>query len=366
MASQPSDNGPVTTNVLGDEAVCQQEDTARPAPRGSLLVSERPSITVAIPTMNGSRHLPETLRSILAQTGPAFDLLLCDDRSDDDTPTLAQSLAGDRIRVVVNSERLGLAGNWNQCVALSHAPLVAVVHQDDVLRPGHLGAHVAAFEEDSSVGLVASASEMIDVEGNPVPASVVERGGLGPIDRTFAAAESLPMLAAGNPLRCSAVSIRLAAHAEVGGFDPTLRYVVDWDFWLRVARRWSISWRATPTVEVRWHEESETHRFKKGTLDLEETERVSAALLSMLKEDGQPIGPLASAVRRRLARAYLNRAHVALRVGDGHLSRRCLQRAIHIWPGVVGTIAADPRLLAQMAAAWALPGLSGRWFRREA
>jgi glycosyltransferase involved in cell wall biosynthesis len=328
-------------------------------------LSERPSITVAIPTMNGSRHLPETLRSILAQMGPAFDLLLCDDRSDDGTPIVAQSMAGDRIRIVVNSERLGLAGNWNQCVALSYAPIVAVVHQDDVLRPGHIAAHVAAFEENPSVGLVASASEVIDVEGNPVPASVVERGGLGLIDHTFAPGESLPVLAAGNPLRCSAVSIRLVAHAEVGGFDPALRYVVDWDFWLKVTRRWSLSWRATPTVDVRWHDESETHRFTKGTLDLEETERVSAAVLSMLKEDGQPIGPPASEVRRRLARAYLNRAQVALRVGDGHLSRRCLKRAIHLWPGVVGTTAADPRLLAQMAAVWALPGPSGRWFRRE-
>src|SRR4051794_7930075 len=139
--------------------------------------------------MNGSRHLAETLRGVLAQEKAAFGLLVCDDRSDDDSVAQVRSLAGDRARIVENGERLGLAGNWNQCVALSRTPLVAIVHQDDVLRPSHLAAHVAAFGADPSVGLVASASGVIDAEGREVPASVVERGGLGPADRTFTPGE---------------------------------------------------------------------------------------------------------------------------------------------------------------------------------
>lgn len=315
-----------------------------------------PPITVAIPTMNGARHLAETLRSVLDQEGVAFDLLISDDRSDDDTLATVVAVAGDRARLVVGSERLGLARNWNRCVTTSRTPLVAVIHQDDVLRLGHLAAHVAAFAADPAVGLVASASGVIDGGGNEVPASVVGRGGLGPADRTFVAGTALRFLAAENPLRCSAVTLRAAAHAYVGGFDPAFRYAVDWDFWARVARRWSLAWLATPSVDVRWHVESETHRFRHGTLDLEESEAVIAALA--------PAADLstARAARRRLARAYLNRAHVAVRGGDGRLGRDCLRTALRTWPGVVKTIAADPRLAVQMAAVWALPGRSGRWF----
>jgi glycosyltransferase involved in cell wall biosynthesis len=324
-------------------------------------VSESPSITVAIPTMNGSRHLPEALRGVLAQEGVAFDLLISDDRSDDDTLARARALAGDRARLLVNSERLGLAGNWNQCVALSRTPLVAVVHQDDVLRPGHLAAHVGAFGADPAVGLVASASGVVDEEGKEVPPSVVGRGGLGPVDRTFAASAVLPLLAEGNPLRCSAVSIRARAHADVGGFDPALRYVVDWDFWVRVARRWSLAWLAAPTVDVRWHAASETHRFKDGTSDLEESERVLHALLASLDGETAVTRGLRSSARRRLSRAFLNRAHELVRGGDGRLARTCLGRSLRLWPWVVSSIAADPRLAAQMAAVLAAPGLAGRW-----
>lgn len=312
-------------------------------------------ITVAVPTMNGSRHLAGTLRSILDQQGASFDLLVCDDRSDDDTLSVVDAAAGDRVRVLVNGERLGLAGNWNRCVAEARTPLVAIVHQDDLLLPGHLERHVGSFQRDPSVGLVASASVVVDDAGKPVPASAVGRGGLGDVDRTFTPAEALPALAVANPLRCSAVSMRVRAHLDSGGFDPRLRYVVDWDHWLRTIERWSLAWHAQPSVAVRWHPASETHRFRTGTLDLEETERLLEALHQ---------GPLAHIEgrreierlsRRSLARAYLNRAYTASRAGDGRLAWDCLARALRLQPAILGTLLLDPRLVARLAAASLLP-----------
>ncbi len=311
-------------------------------------MSDAPRITAAIPTMNGARHVAETVRGILAQEGAPFDFIVSDDRSDDETLAIIRSLAGDRARIVQNSERLGLAGNWNQCVALCQTPLVAIVHQDDVWHPGHLVLHVRAFE-NSNIGLVASATHTIDDSGVQVPPTVVDCGGLGVEDRTFAAGEAVKAMAGGNPLRCSAVSIRVAVHADVGGFNPSLRYVVDWDFWLRVAENWAIAWRAEPTVDVRWHSASETHRFATGTLDLEETEAVLHRL-------GQPLG------NRVLSRAYLNRAYAAVKAGDGLLARRCLGRSLRLWPGIAAVIVADPRLAVMMGGAVIAPKRVGRWF----
>jgi glycosyltransferase involved in cell wall biosynthesis len=327
-------------------------------------VVEHPRLTVAIPTFNGARHLADTLRSIVVQTGPAFDLLIADDRSEDETLFVARAEAGDRARVVVNSERLGLAGNWNQCVTLSRTPLVAVFHQDDIMRPGHLAAHIGVFAADPRLGLVASAAEVIDDEGRPVPRSVVERGGLGPLDRVFEAGAAVAEMAHENPFRCSAVTLRAEAHADIGGFDPSYRYVVDWDAWLRIARRWSLAWLSRPTVAIRWHPASETHRFKTGTADLDETARLVEAVFT---QDG-PRWPEAARLRRaadrRLARAFLNRAHEALKAGDATLARRVLKRALSLDKRLVGTIAADPRLAVQMAALTIAPKTAARWFAR--
>ena len=323
-----------------------------------------PKITVAIPTMNGERHLPETLRSVLAQESVAYDLIVSDDRSDDGTLDVARAILGDRGRIVVNSERLGLAGNWNRCVALSGTALVAIVHQDDLLRPGHLALHAGAFGGNSKVGIVASASSVIDAEGVEIPQTIVGRGGLGPVDRTFVAREVLPFMAIGNPLRCSAVSIRAEAHSQAHGFDPALRYVIDWDFWLRLAASWSLAWIADTTVDVRWHASSETHRFKTGTADLEETLSVFTRLLRDLTSDEISKKTVERAATKSMGRAYLNRAYELLKGANGTAARACLKQSIRLDPMILTTIVADPRLAAQMAVVWGSPTLSARWFRR--
>jgi glycosyltransferase involved in cell wall biosynthesis len=301
-----------------------------------------PIFTVAIPTYNGARHVEEAVTSILDQQGVAFELVISDDRSTDDTLDRIRRAAGDRARIEVNSERLGLAGNWNRCVALARAPFVGVFHQDDLMRPGHLAAHLNGFGPET--GLVASGGIVIDDSGEPVPSTTVEPGGLGPDKRRFAPGGFLPDLAISNPLRCSGVSLRVAAHAAVGGFDPSFRYVVDWDLWARIAERFEVAWIGQPTVSIRWHAASETHTFKTGTTDLEETAR----LLDGLRLRHPDLAASRSQADKRLARAYLNRAYQAAKSGPPALCRSCLHRAVLLHPGIVGSILSDPRLATRL------------------
>jgi glycosyltransferase involved in cell wall biosynthesis len=321
-----------------------------------------PVLTVAVPTYNGAAHLAETLHSIMSQEGVAFELVVSDDRSDDETLDVVRAVAGDRARVAVNSERLGLAGNWNRCVALCHTPMVAVFHQDEVMEPGHLAAQVRASAADEGIGLVASASEVIGEKGDPIPDQVVGRGGLGPVDRVFQPGALAARMDEGNPLRCSAVMLRRAAFTDSGGFDPSYRYVLDWEFWLRMSRRWKIAWLAKPTVRVRWHAASETHRFKTGTADLDETARLLEQLFTVDWKDRTDAEVLRRTANGRLARAFLNRAHEALGAGRTELARDALRRGLRRSPGLIATILRDPRLCLQMAALAAAPRLAGRLF----
>jgi hypothetical protein len=300
-------------------------------------------LTVAIPTYNGASHIEAAVRSILHQRDADFDLIVSDDRSSDDTLDRIRQLAGDRARIEVNSERLGLARNWNRCVERTQTPFVAIFHQDDVMMPGHLAAHLAAFAP--GVGLVASAVEVVDARGEPIPPGRVEPGGCGPIDRIDPIGEFLRELAVSNPLRCSAVTLRVEAHRATGGFDPALRYVVDWDHWIKVARSWRVAWIASPTIQMRWHDASETHTFKSGTADLDE----SSQLVARLHESDPALASFAPAARARLARAYLNRAYDAARSGQPSLCRLALRRAVAQRPAILAEILRDPRLLARLA-----------------
>jgi glycosyltransferase involved in cell wall biosynthesis len=324
---------------------------------------DRPQLTVALPTYNGARYIADALEGILAQEGAAFELLVSDDQSSDATLEIARAIAGDRARIAVNPERLGLAGNWNRCIELSQTPWVAIFHQDDVMRPGHLSSHLRALQTQPEGGFVASAADVIGSDGAPVSSRVVARGGLGPVDRLFPPEALLPELAVSNPLRCSSVTIRKNAHADVGGFDASYRYVVDWDFWIRVARRWPVIWLAAPTVAIRWHGASETHRFKTGTADLDESIRLLDALYARDGQNFPSARKLRHSADRRLARGFLNRAYDASRSGDRSLVRVCLARAYRLAPGAVLQSLLDPRLVARIAQGLLAPTPYGE--RRE-
>jgi len=327
-----------------------------------------PILTVALPTCNGSRHLREALAGLKLQGEVDFDATVCDDRSDDDTVAIARDELGDRGRIFINPERLGLAGNWNRCVDRSRTEWVAIFHQDDVMRPGHLARHLGliASAPSEDVGLVAGDVAMIDEEGNEIPRRYVDPGGLRGKRQSASGTDFPPgwsrLLATSNPFRCSAVTTRKAAHAAVGGFDPSYHYAVDWDFWARVSVDWGLIWGGGPsTVAMRWHPASETHRFKTGTIDLDEQIRLLHALHESLG-----LGHSArTRADRRLARAFLNRAHVALKGGDSELARECLGRAMKISPRVLGWLASDPRLAVQMSMLSLAPGLARRLFGRR-
>jgi glycosyltransferase involved in cell wall biosynthesis len=313
------------------------------------MTDDESSLTVAVPTCNGAPHLVAALRSIVAQRDSArFDLLIVDDHSDDDTLEIVRHELGDAVRVSVNSERLGLAANWNRCVALSRTPWVAIFHQDDVMRPGHIAGQLGAIARWPDLGFICGAYEVIDAKGQRVSPDVIECHKLDTADRTYARGEFVADLAVRNPVRCSTVALRKLAHAEVGGFDPALRYAVDWDFWYRVAREFPVAWLAEPTVAVRWHATSETHRFRRGTADLEEVARV---IETIFRNEGHTWPDRKSrekSAARRLARAYLNRAYEAARAGAGRLCRRCLRRASKLWPGILWALMRNPRLAARI------------------
>jgi glycosyltransferase involved in cell wall biosynthesis len=325
-------------------------------------------ITVAVPTCNGESHLSETLLSILSQKGADFELIISDDNSDDRTLDLVRATAGDRAHVVVNRERLGLAGNWNQCVRLCSTPYIAIVHQDDVLCPGHLAAHVSAFNKDERVGLVASNKTTIDAQGREIP-DPATLSGLGPIDRVYYPGEvAEQMVVRDNPFRCSAVSIRTEAHAEVGGFTSKYRYVLDWDFWLRVSRSWKVAWLASPSVKIRSHDESETTRlYSKHEKDLTLLKEHESLIDEILKKDlaGHPQrAKLLREVNLRLARTLLNNSLFKLWAGQPDLAKECLLRAVRRSPRILGSIMSQYRIGVKMGILALAPSLAGHLFSR--
>jgi len=113
-------------------------------------------VSVIIPTRNRCERLRLAVRSVQEQTYRDLEIVIVDDASFDDTPSLASALARDDPRIVIvrNEEATGAARARNQGIAAGHGRFVAFLDDDDVWLRRKLDDQMAYLEARSDVGLV--------------------------------------------------------------------------------------------------------------------------------------------------------------------------------------------------------------------
>ena len=99
-----------------------------------------------MPTFNQAAFIRRALESLQAQTLTAWELLIVDDGSTDETPALLRTLPPDpRIRQERLGENAGLGAALNRALARARAPLIAYLPSDDLYYPDHLAGLAASL-----------------------------------------------------------------------------------------------------------------------------------------------------------------------------------------------------------------------------
>jgi glycosyltransferase involved in cell wall biosynthesis len=125
-----------------------------------------PSVSVVIPTYNGSAFIAEALASVFAQTLPPREIIVVDDCSTDDTCEIVCQFAIKStvpcrlIRLDRNSG--GPAKPINVGIEAAKTPFIAVLEQDDVYLPTKLEVQSAILAGNPSLSAVVSARQNVD------------------------------------------------------------------------------------------------------------------------------------------------------------------------------------------------------------
>jgi cellulose synthase/poly-beta-1,6-N-acetylglucosamine synthase-like glycosyltransferase len=123
-----------------------------------------PRVTIIVPVYNEAMVIVAALKSLLALRYPAFDILVIDDGSTDETYEWASSFVGrygDTTVRVVRKTNGGKASALNQGIALAHTPLVLCMDGDSRLAPDTLRSAVRHFA-DARVGAVAGNVKVVN------------------------------------------------------------------------------------------------------------------------------------------------------------------------------------------------------------
>ena len=131
------------------------------------------AIDVALATYNGARFLPTFLDSVAGQDWPNVGIVASDDGSTDDTGDILAAFP--RTKSIGRNPRSGIVTNFDNALAQTTAPYVALADQDDVWRADKLTLMMTAMRkaEQQRAGpvLVFSDLALVDDELRPLHAS---------------------------------------------------------------------------------------------------------------------------------------------------------------------------------------------------
>ncbi|WP_022823984.1 glycosyltransferase family 2 protein [Hymenobacter norwichensis] len=180
-----------------------------------------PFFSVIIPTYNRAGFIADTLRSVLAQTFTAFEVIVVDDGSKDNTADIVRQLPDPRLHYYAkeNGER-GLARNYG--VARAQGEYVLFLDSDDLLHPTHLVTLHAAIQAQNQPNFIAT---KFDFNRNGQRSS-------SDLAALSAGRYGLDFFLNGNALACNICVRRQNPGLKLFEEDRTFAAVEDWMFML--------------------------------------------------------------------------------------------------------------------------------------
>ncbi|SDF48708.1 Glycosyl transferase family 2 [Klenkia brasiliensis] len=239
---------------------------------------DTPLVTVLVPTWNGAVHLRATLRSILTQSYKNLQVVVGDDASTDDTPSILAAVAeaDPRVEVVTHPVNGGQFVNQLALLERVRGEFVKFVMHDDVLATDHVRVLVRGLQAHPEARMAFSRRLHVDASGKEIPGSaerpLADRSGLldgsDLVVRCLRAGANL----VGEPTTVLMRSADLAAATEDLGFldGETLWTLTDFTMWLRLLARGPAFYSPDALSRFRHHatqDSADARLISRGLLD---------------------------------------------------------------------------------------------------
>jgi glycosyltransferase involved in cell wall biosynthesis len=190
-----------------------------------------PTISVIIPTYNSELTIKETIESVQKQTFTDFEVIVIDDGSQDDTIGLVKSLLKSEPRLKIFCyENGGVAVARNRGIELAQGEFISLLDADDLWTINKLELQLKALKDNPQAGVAYSWTNLVDEQSQ-----LLFSGGC-PVYEENVYGE---LLQANFLLSGSNILARREAIESIGGFPTDFPLASDWDFYLKLAYKWS-------------------------------------------------------------------------------------------------------------------------------
>ena len=209
-------------------------------------------VSIVLPTHNGSKYIRRSIESCLAQSHTNLELIVVDDGSTEDMRAVVSEFSDPRLRFVRLEKNLGLPGALNTGFALAGGDYLTWTSDDNYYEPHAIERLRGFLRNHRDIEFVYASSYIIDeMKSSETP----------PIRRTQSPQDLTRSNVVGG---CFLYTRRV--YREVGDYDPGAILVEDYDYWVRVSKRFKMQRIFSPLYHYRYHQASLT--FKHSAEDV--------------------------------------------------------------------------------------------------
>ncbi|NUR26110.1 MAG: glycosyltransferase [Catenulispora sp.] len=126
------------------------------------------TIDIMLPYYGDVALMQTAVRSVLAQSDPAWRLTVVDDGTEPGVPEWFATLDDPRVSYQRNEHNLGVTGNFTKCLELAEAEYLVLMGSDDVMLPDYVAEVRRVIEQHPGVGIIQPGVEVIDSAGTVV------------------------------------------------------------------------------------------------------------------------------------------------------------------------------------------------------
>lgn len=215
----------------------------------------RPRLSFLTPAYRTEAYLPDTISSVLAQTSPAWELVVVDNGNSDAVATIVRSFGDSRIRLV-RQENRGYTGGVMAAAAVASGAYFCVLDSDDHVMPEFAKTMLDYLDAHPGVDAVGCDAHLFqDGDGRPIG-----RGYLHSIGSLIPSPEGDVLgvdEVLGGRVPYYTAAIRREAWGAVGGYQPGVDGVDESVLiWLRLASDFDVRLLPAKLARYRVREDS--------------------------------------------------------------------------------------------------------------
>ena len=300
----------------------------------------RPTIGVCIPTYNQVRYIRDCVESVINQTYPPSQIVICDDASTDGTREIVREYERNYpglVEAIYQPRNVGVAANINAGHRLVSQDYISSIASDDIWHPDKLRLEIERLQSAPEARWVYSGVARINEAGERFQALIKEDTGRE---------GNLLFSVLAHRISVRNYLAELSLNREVGFVDEQLALGEDWDYKIRLSAIAPIVWVPETTVYYRRHEESLSRTSKR--------EIYIDSLISMYKKHEALIAGLTrpqrakvNENRRAVMKSHLLRGAKEELYGKPSFQKRL--KALKFWlKALAYTRRANTRLLAHI------------------